>query len=762
MAAGPALETGVFDGRTYPYRPPLAPPTAVEGFLQTEHLAVDATTFEVLRHALWNVNIEHGNTIVRTSGSPVVVYSHDFNPVILDEWGDYVYFGPWLQYLVAATSPAVKWIIEHRHPAPGIAPDSMFMTNDPWIGATHQSDLAVLAPVFHEGQLFAWVGNSLHHQDLGGTAPGGFNPVAADVYWESGVIPPVRIVENGDVRSDIEDELLRRSRMPAVVSIDLRAQIAGCRVAVRRMETLIDRYGGTVVKGVMRKIQDDSEAAFLRRLETIPDGEWRAEAFLEMATPGDRGLYRNAMVLRKSASRLTFSNEGTDPQTGTLNCTMAGWIGAVAAMVNSQLMFDQLFAVAGPLRHIDFDVEPGSLTCALYPSALSLGVLTIDQCIALAGLCISKMLSCSTDPQLHREVSSSMGAPTFPIAAMSGVDRKGSPFATLFMDPVGAGLAAWAWRDGMDVGGWLWDPQVAMPNVEETEEFYPVLYLWRRLMPDSGGAGEFRGGNAMEFATIPHGVAEIQHHTASAAHHSLPMGALYAGYAGSVNRFELRRDSDVSSAFERHRVPTPETLGAASVEELPPKGFGIPQRPNDVFVLAWAGAGGYGDPLERDAEAVWRDVRQGMVTPAAAESTYGVVMTQAGVDLEATTARREDMRRLRRQWAGKSEAIQTLDTAPVRCRFGPALEIRGAGVDATITCARCATVLGDAGGNWKDGALVHEADVAEANPYCRSPADRIDADVVLRRFACPGCLRLIDGEIRLRSDSFLWDTRLTV
>ena len=83
----------------------------------------------------------------------------------------------------------------------------------------------------------------------------------------------------------------------------------------------------------------------MRRLETIPDGEWREEAFLEMAVPGDRDLYRNSLVLRKTGDRLEFSNEGTDPQIGTLSCTLAAWSGAIAAMVNSQLMFDQLFAI---------------------------------------------------------------------------------------------------------------------------------------------------------------------------------------------------------------------------------------------------------------------------------------------------------------------------------------------------------------------------------------------------------------------------------
>jgi N-methylhydantoinase B len=246
------------DGRTASYVPPHDPPASVEAMLHRDSEPVDPTTFEVLRHALWNVIVEHGTTITRTSGSVAVVHAHDFNPVILDEWGDFVYIGPWLQYLVAASPPAVKWTMENRHPRPGIEPGSMYLSNDPWIGATHQSDVALLAPVFVDGKIFGWVANSLHHADLGGTSPGGFNPVAPDVFSESGVIPPIRLVENGEVRVDLEEEFLRRSRMPAIVGVDLRAQIAGCRVAVERMEHLIERHGASVIKGVMRKIQDDA------------------------------------------------------------------------------------------------------------------------------------------------------------------------------------------------------------------------------------------------------------------------------------------------------------------------------------------------------------------------------------------------------------------------------------------------------------------------------------------------------------------------
>jgi N-methylhydantoinase B len=755
------VSTTKFDGRVQPYLPPAAPPDHVRELLHQEAAEVPPTEFEVLRHALWNLNIEHGNTIIRTSGSPVVVYAHDFNPVVLDEWGDYVYFGPWLQYLVAASSPAVKWILENRHPRPGVEPGSMFMTNDPWIGATHQSDIAVLAPVFHEGRVFAWVGSSLHHQDLGGTAPGGFNPVAPDIFHESGVIPPVRIVEDGELRVDLEEEFMRRSRMPDLVAVDLRAQIAGCRVAVRRMEELLERYGAPAIKGVMRKIQDDAEQAFARRLETIPDGEWREEAFLEQAGPGDRKLYKNVIVLRKKGGRLEFSNEGTDPQIGALSCTLAGWQGAIGAMVNSQLMHDQLFAIGGALRRIDFKAESGTLTSALHPSALSLAVLTLDQCIALAALCISKMLASSTDPDLHQEIQSAMGCPTFPIAAIAGTDAKGNPFATLLMDPVSGGMAGWSWRDGLDAGGWPWDPQVTMPNVEETEAFYPVLQLWRRVVPDSGGAGRWRGGNSMETAVIPHGVETLTHHTASSGHHAAPMSPLFGGYPSTVHRFLLQRDTDVRAQLAAGKVPTPETLTVGTEEELEPKSFGVEQRADDVFVLSWCGGGGYGDPLDREPERVVADVKAGAVSAASAEQLYGVVIRDGTYDAEATAALREERRQARRSWNGP-KSPRRLDPpgdGETPTTLGPGLRLRTDGDGQVITCA-CDTVLAAADENWKTGALVNEISIPEANLITPDPARLTDERLVLRQYACPGCVRLLDAEITRADASPLWDIRI--
>jgi N-methylhydantoinase B len=749
------------DGRTHSYIPPVHPPESIAGHLHRESAEVDPTTFEVLRHALWNVIIEHGTTITRTSGSAVVVYSHDFNPVILDEWGDFVFIGPWLQYLVAASSPAAKWTMEHRHPRPGIEPGSMFLSNDPWIGATHQADCSLLAPVFVDGKIFAWVGNSLHHADLGGTAPGGFNPVAPDVFSESGLIPPIRLVEDGEVRPDLEDEFLRRSRMPDVVAVDLRAQVAGCRVAAERLEELIDRHGAAVIKGVMRKVQGDAEAAFVRRLEAIPDGEWREEAFLEVAEVGDRKVHRNVMVLRKRGDRLEFSNEGTDPQVGTLNCTLPAYIGGIAAMINTQLMFDQMFAVGGALRRIDFKTEPGTITSALWPSAVSLAVLTLDQCIALANLCLSKMLSCSTDPELQTEAQGTMGTSTFPVAAYSGVDANGNVFANLFTEPMGAGMAAWSWRDGIDAGGWSWDPLVSIPNVEEIESIYPILYLWRRVMPDSGGAGKYRGGNSMEIGSVAHGVESVDHHAASAAHHALPLSPLFGSYPTDVHRFAMLRGTDAREQLASGRVPRPGAIAFAEEQEIPAKASGIRQNPDDVFMFRYCAAGGYGDPLSREPGVVAADVARGMVSPGEAERLYGVTLAPDGTpDADATAERRSRSLEARRSWSAPATEIRKVSANGDGWKVGPNLLVTSENGDRLLSCADCGTVLSPLTGNWKDGALVGEIPVQDGNILVRPPELLIDDEFVLRQFACPGCARLLDSEVRRKSEPPLWDLRI--
>ncbi|MGE4094939.1 MAG: hydantoinase B/oxoprolinase family protein [Candidatus Binatia bacterium] len=746
-----------WDGRTYPYVP--GKELRIDGALKLHTHAVekiDPITYEVIRHALWNINVEHGNTIMRISGSPSCAYGHDFNPSLMDENGDFVFFGPFLQYLSSATGSAVKWTLEHRSENPGISEGDIFLTNDPWIGATHQSDVALVAPVFWEGALFCWVGNTLHQWDMGGTAPGGFNPMAADVFWESGCIPPIKIVEGGKLRKDLEEEYSRRSRMPQLVALDLRAEIAGCNVARERLLTLTARYGAATVKGVMRKLQDDSEKAFLCRLETIPDGTWRESSWIELKGPGDRHLYRNSLSLTTRGDRLIFSNEGSDPQAGTLNCTLVAWKGAVASMICSQMLFDQMFVVEGAYRHMEFEVVPGTISCATFPAAVSAappGVLL--QTIALSGLVISKMLACSSDPQMRSEVQSCMGAAMYPVCAFNGIDQRGAPYASFLLDPVGAALAGSPWRDGVDTGGWPWDLQSTMPNVEDNEWFYPILYLWRKELVNSGGAGKYRGGNSGELAFIPHGTERISLFTAS-GYCAVPGPGLHGGLSPATTRFSMKRDANVTAQIRTTgQIPTSVDEMQGKLVYIAPKAFDVTQTPQDVFLLSWAGAGGYGDPLERDPARVALDVQRGNVSREWAHEAYGVLLKDDGsADLEATDARRTKLRKARLRKAPKRERHK-VDTVHAR-RIAEGLILSG----GTLACSKCERAICSMTDNYKLHCATIEQSFTKVNPYLLNPKTYVDDKMAFRSYACPSCGLLLQTEITRPTDPPLWDIQL--
>jgi len=759
MATADATEIS-WDGKVYPYIPPeeLTIHESVQLHSETDE-RVDPVTHEVLRHALWNINVEHGNMIMRISGSPICAYGHDFNPVILDEGGDFVFFGPFLQYLAAATSSAVKWTLENRSENPGIGPGDIFMFNDPWVGATHQSDVGVAAPVFVDGKIFCWVANTLHQWDTGGTAPGGFNPMAPDAFWESPCIPPVRIVEGGRIRRDIEEQYTRLSRLPELVALDLRAEVAGCKMAAGRIAGLVERYGAGSVKATMRKLQDDSEAAFSKRLESIPDGTWTEEGWLEVSLPGDRGLYKNRVSLTKKGNRLIFSNSGSAPQEGTLNAAFPAWKGAVVSMLNCTMLYDQMFCIEGALRHCDFDVEPGTITCALHPAAVSGGTaLTLLHSIGLGGLVISKMLATSTDEAMLSEVQSCMGELCFPINATSGIDQRGNPYSSFLLDPVGAALPALSWRDGQDTGGFSWDLQSTMPNVEDNELFYPLLYLWRRELPDSGGAGKFRGGNGCEGAIVPHRTESIALGTIT-GEVAVPGPGLFGGYPTSTNSYVQVKGAKVQErAGEAGRMPSSLDELEGERDFVPAKSFDRAPTPNDVWVFAWSGAGGYGDPVERDPEKVREDVAAGRVSADWAARAYGVVIAQDGsVDAQATEAARERIVSERlsegKRWEGDADGADGDGAAPPDGRLTEYLRVEGGEI-------KCGDVsLGPAQRNYKLGSLIRDLPITDANPNIPDPKVHTDHDVRFRQIICPETGRLIQTEIAVDEEAPQWDVR---
>ncbi|UHQ95216.1 hydantoinase B/oxoprolinase family protein [Haloterrigena alkaliphila] len=606
---------------------------------------IDPVTHEVLRHRLYSINEEHGQTLENVSGSPVAYYAQDFNPTILAEDGEVIFQGPYIQFFSPIAELQVKWILENRSDNPGIEPGDVFLANDPWIGATHQPDVHFIAPVFEDGELFAWVVNTLHQYDIGGIDPGSFCPGADDVFHEPSPIPPIKIVEGGERREDLRQLYLRQSRLPQMVGLDFNAQLAGVNVARDRLTEVVDEYGASTVKGVMRDVLDDAERSFTEKLETIPDGTWRARGYMDGSQTGDTDLYVGQVQLTKEGDTLTFTNEGTEDEAGAMNLTYAGFRTAIMSVLNPMMMYDAMWVAGGALRHIDIETTPGTFTHAEWPSAVSTGgQIGIEFAICLINDVVARMLASSDEHKrdIINGTHESSGA-----VAQAGIDQWGDEFGTMNLDCMGlGGVGASPHKDGIDTGGAYWAPKAPIPNMEHNEQDYPILYLYRDEVPDSGGAGEFRGGVGMHYCWIPHNTSQIENVLAGVGG-AVPLSRGVSGEPGATLRPRIVRDSDIESRLEAGEIPERATDAEGAVAKLPSKSYDT-QEPDDIWEVRTAGSPGYGDPLERDPEDVAEDVRNGYVSESVAADTYGVVLTEAGgrivSDLDATADRRDELR----------------------------------------------------------------------------------------------------------------------
>src|SRR3954454_9769090 len=524
------------------------------------------------------------------------------------------------------------------------------------------------------------------------------------------------------------------------------AQRAGNFTAKDRVLALISRYGADTIKGVMRKILDDGERAFLKKMATLPDGVWRDRTYIECCRPGDRQVHRVALTLRKVKSKLIFENEGTDPQAGAINATYSGWRGAIMVAINELMCWEQCYAVGGALRHIDFNPTPGTLNCADFPASVSTAPV---QCMEIslypAYNVLSKMIYPS--PDLRRYVRFIGGTSQWPAAIFRGIDQWGERYGYLLVDPIGGAIGAFSHADGISTGGQARTPICKLPNVEHTEQSFPVLFLYRKEIPDSGGAGKFRGGLSAESCFIPHGTDQITHDTLSSGNAVPTSTGMMGGYPGAVNRYRFARDTDILERMKRSEMPTDISQVSGREETLGLRQQDFVQNPADVYAVLWSAAGGFGDPLERDPAKVQTDVDNGDVTEKTALEVYGVVLG----DASAT----EELRRKKRLARIREPMGRRLD-GKEKLRATENLLVKG----ARWCCAKCSTDLGPVDENYKSGCVRNDLPIGASNPIVGDPRRFIDPLPQFRQFCCPGCGLAIENEIAIADDPILRDVRL--
>jgi N-methylhydantoinase B len=595
------------------------------------------------------------------------------------------------------------------------------------------------------------VTNCLHQYDIGGITPGSFCPSARDAFDEGILIPPIKIIENNEIRRDIEEVYLRSSRKPSAVALDFRAQLAGNITARDRILFLIKRYGADVVKGVMRKILDDGEKAFLKKLALLPDGIWRDRTYVECCRPGDRQVHRVMLTLRKEKNKLVFENEGTDPQAGGINATYSGWRGAIMVAINELMCWEQYYAVGGALRHIDFDPTPGTLNCADFPASVSTAPV---QCMEIslypAYNVLSKMIF--PDPGLRKDVMCIGGTSQWPATIFRGIDQWGERYGYILVDPIGGAIGAFSHADGISTGGQARTPICKLPNVEHTEQSFPVLFLYRKEITDSGGAGKWRGGLSAESCFIPHGTDQITHDTLSSGNAIPTSTGMMGGYPGAVNRYRFLKESNIFEKIKKSELVNDIDELEGKKEELGLRQQDFTQNPADVYAVLWSAAGGFGDPLDRDPARVEADVANGDVSEKAAREIYGVILNNK----EQTEKDRAAKRMQRLQQASAPFAPAKTLGGRETLRATETLAVRG----GNWCCARCAADLGPLKGNYKERCARSDRPIQASNPLVGDPKRFIDPLPQFRQFACPSCGALIENEIAVAEDPLLRDVEL--
>jgi N-methylhydantoinase B len=482
---------------------------------------------------------------------------------------------------------------------------------------------------------------------------------------------------------------------------------------------------------------------------------------VEVARVGDRGTYQVLLTMEKRGDQLVFDNAGTAPQTGAINTAYSGWRGSILTAVNELLCWDQLYAIGGALRHIQFRPALGAFTCATHPASVSTApVQAMEISLYPAYNTLSKLLA--GDPQLRRDVMCIGGTSQFPLTCFRGVDQWGERFGYLLLDPMVGAIGAFSFRDGIATGGQVRSPICRIGNVEHNEQSFPILTLYRRENTDSGGAGKYRGGNSAITAFIPHGTTEIWHETESSGAAIPTAPGLFGGYPACTNAYDFRRDTDILQRFRARQMPGDIGEVAGQEELLQLRQIDIRQGPADIYEVAFAAGAGYGDPLERDPEAVRRDVENGDIAPGTARDVFRVVLAgdddTPSVDVAATAALRRQtlVERLGRE--PRAPAVRH----PVVRRVTEALDLVSAAGRSQLACAGCGWLLGPASENYKTHALRIDRAIQTANPLIGDPRRFIDTEVAFRQFHCPGCGRLLENEVSRAHDPLLWDIQLTV
>jgi N-methylhydantoinase B len=594
---------------------------------------VDPIVLQIVEGTLNSIEAEIEYAIERTARSPMIREAHDYRVGLFDRH---------CRKLTGRSYSAMPNAVVRDFPAETMRPGDVFLMNDTYLtegSIGHLPDLCSTVPVFHDGQVVAYIQAFGHHDDIGGRVPGSMPGTATTVFEEGLAIPPVKLYSEGVRNEAVFTIIKRNTRVPEMLAADLDSEVQACIMGARRMAGLFERFGTGTVEACFQAILDKCRDIYRNELlPKIADGEYSWEDYVEHDGVTDPKLHKLALTMIKQGGRITLDFTGTDPQsTGPINwpADYAGgaflikWIAPILRnLADTPERAAEIHVNEGVCEVFDIVFPPkGTLITPQWPAATNARSFVLLRCLGL----LAGVVAPAVGGRMPADQE------TIRYTGFFGTDAVGKPF--LSREVLGGGSGGRYYADGNDAIHIV--PDSRNQPAEFTETRFPLLVEKLALRMDSGGAGRRRGGLGYE----KHYRALVDCRTIVTADRvRLGCYGVNGGQAGQP--FCVTVDIEGGA---------PRDLGGLV--------DGEPVRAGEVVRVVTTGGGGWGDPLEREPELVRRDVIEGKVSRAAARDDYGVVFTDAAgeacdVDEAATATMRAALR------ARRTAPLAMIDRGP--------------------------------------------------------------------------------------------------
>ena len=568
---------------------------------------IDPVTFAVIKNGLDTIVDDMAYTVMRTARSPIVRDVLDYSATICDAKGRILAQAKTVALHLGAVPDAMEVIMERF--AGDLAEGDVIILNDPYAGGMHLPDIFMFKPIFHGGELQGFAVVIAHHSDVGGRVPGSNASDSTEIYQEGIRIPPLKLYAAGKADQTLYAMIRNNVRLPDMLVGDLQAQLATCGIGEQAFVALIEKYGARELQDYFDALLDYGERLTRNAIREWPDGRYTFTDYID-DDGFDQGPIPIVCAVEVQGDHLAVDFEGSSAQVkGAINCTLSYTKSSTYLGIRC-VLGREIPNNAGIYRCVTITAPEGSILNPAMPAAVAARALTgyrvVDAVLgALAPLAPARVMAAGE------------GGNT--VVSIGGYEKTGAaPF--ILVDMING---AWGGRAGKDGIEGVTNPSQNMSNmpIETLEARYPIRMETYGLRPDSCGPGRHRGGLGLvrQYKLLAD-EAVLQLRADRAKH---PPYGLFGGGPAAPSRNFLDPDG--------------------SAEELLSK-VTRTMRAGEVIRHEQAGGGGYGDPLERDPDAVAEDVRNEKISSTFAQEKFAVVMHEdgGGPDLNATKRLRKE------------------------------------------------------------------------------------------------------------------------